>query len=58
MLETCAYGTPTECVEQLQSFRDAGADEIATYGSTPAQNAELIAVWRDRAAAGAPAGAR
>jgi len=59
MRASCAWGTVDECVEQLQRFRDAGADEIATYGSTPGQNARLIAAWRDRAAAtehtGAPA---
>jgi hypothetical protein len=35
-------------VRTLQDFRDAGADEVTTYGSTPAQNAELIAAWRTR----------
>jgi hypothetical protein len=28
----------------LQRFMDAGA----TYGSTPAQNAKLLAAWHDR----------
>jgi 5,10-methylenetetrahydromethanopterin reductase len=32
----------------LQRFRDAGADEIATYDSTPGQNAGLIEAWRAR----------
>lgn len=44
-----AIGTVDECVTNLQRFIDAGADEIVTYGSTPAQNAELVAAWRDRA---------
>lgn len=48
MEECSAIGTPDECVESLRRFIDAGADEIATYGSTPAQNAELIAAWRAR----------
>jgi 5,10-methylenetetrahydromethanopterin reductase len=39
------------CVAKLQQFRDAGADEIATYGSTPGQNAELIDAWRNRTVA-------
>jgi probable F420-dependent oxidoreductase len=46
--DTCAVGTVDECVAALQRYLDAGADEIATYGSTPAQNAGLIAAWRDR----------
>ena len=44
-----AIGTVDECVTNLKRFIDAGADEIVTYGSTPAQNAELVAAWRDRA---------
>jgi probable F420-dependent oxidoreductase len=46
--DSCAIGTVDECVTNLQRFIDAGADEIATYGSTPAQNAGMIAAWRDR----------
>ncbi|MEA2167459.1 MAG: 5,10-methylenetetrahydromethanopterin reductase [Solirubrobacteraceae bacterium] len=46
--DSSAIGTVGECVASLQRFRDAGADEIATYGSTPSQNAALIAAWRDR----------
>jgi 5,10-methylenetetrahydromethanopterin reductase len=48
MTETCALGSVDECVTQLQRFRDAGADEIATYGSTPGQNAGLIDAWQTR----------
>jgi 5,10-methylenetetrahydromethanopterin reductase len=48
MIDTCAIGSVDECVASLQRFRDAGADEIATYGSTPAQNAKLIEAWRNR----------
>jgi 5,10-methylenetetrahydromethanopterin reductase len=48
MEETCALGSIDQCVDQLQRFRDAGADEIATYGSTPLQNAGLIEAWRAR----------
>jgi 5,10-methylenetetrahydromethanopterin reductase len=48
MIDTCAIGSVDECVASLQRFRHAGADEIATYGSTPAQNAKLIEAWRNR----------
>jgi probable F420-dependent oxidoreductase len=46
--ESCALGSVDECVAQLERFRAAGADEISTYGSTPGQNAGLIAAWRER----------
>lgn len=46
MEQTCALGTIDNCVRVIERFRDAGADEIATYGSTPAQNAALVAAWR------------
>jgi 5,10-methylenetetrahydromethanopterin reductase len=46
--DTCALGTVDEVVTNLQRFIDAGADEIATYGSTPGQNANMIEAWRDR----------
>ena len=48
--ECSAIGSISECVATLQRFVDAGADEIAVYGSTPAQNAELVAAWRAHAA--------
>jgi 5,10-methylenetetrahydromethanopterin reductase len=48
MRETSALGSVRECVAKLQEFRDAGADEIATYGSTPGQNVGLIEAWRRR----------
>jgi hypothetical protein len=51
-------GSVDESVSQLQRFRDAGADETATYGSTPGQNAGLIEAWRGRTAAGVNARAR
>ena len=48
-MEDCsAFGTVDECVASLERFVDAGADEIATYGSTPQQNAKLVDAWRDR----------
>lgn len=52
MTDTCAIGSVDECVTSLQRFRDAGADEIATYGSTPAQNAKLVEAWRNKSEAG------
>jgi probable F420-dependent oxidoreductase len=48
ILDCSAIGTPAECATSLQRFIDAGADEVTTYGSTPRQNAELIAAWRAR----------
>jgi 5,10-methylenetetrahydromethanopterin reductase len=48
MDECCALGSVDECVTSLQRFIDAGAQEIATYGSTPGQNAGLIDAWRRR----------
>ncbi len=48
MEQTCGLGSVSACVKTLQDFRDAGADELALYGSTPDQNAALIAAWRDR----------
>ena len=47
MRETCAIGSVNECIKTLQAFREAGVDELALYGSTPADNAKLIAAWRD-----------
>jgi 5,10-methylenetetrahydromethanopterin reductase len=46
MLDSCAIGTAAECAANLRRFIDAGADEVATYGSTPGQNAGLIDAWR------------
>jgi probable F420-dependent oxidoreductase len=46
MLDSCAFGTAAECAANLARFVDAGADEIATYGSTPDQNAGLLAAWK------------
>jgi probable F420-dependent oxidoreductase len=45
MTESCALGSVHQCVAILRRFREAGADEIATYGSTPAQNAGLASAW-------------
>jgi hypothetical protein len=48
MRECCAIGSVSACAQTLQSFRDAGADEIVLYASTPEENAGLIAAWRQR----------
>ena len=48
MEEAAAIGSTSECVKKLQEFRDAGADEIAIYAGSPAQNADLLRAWRDR----------
>ena len=45
MTESCALGSVPDCVASLRRFRDAGADEIITYGSTPRQNATLARAW-------------
>jgi hypothetical protein len=47
MHDSCAIGTARECAAKLKQFKDAGADEITTYGSTPAQNAGLVEAWRE-----------
>jgi probable F420-dependent oxidoreductase len=52
--QSCAIGSVQACVKMLQEFRDAGADEVATYGSSPVQNAGVIDAWRRRRSA--PAG--
>jgi 5,10-methylenetetrahydromethanopterin reductase len=48
MQDSCAIGSVDECLTSLQRFRDAGADEIVTYGSTPGQNARLAQAWAAR----------
>jgi hypothetical protein len=47
MLDANALGTAREVVQSLRRFREAGADEVCLYGSTPKQNAEVIARWRE-----------
>jgi probable F420-dependent oxidoreductase len=51
MRDTCAIGSVAQCVAKLQQFRDAGVDEIGCYGSTPTENARLVAAWRERSPA-------
>ena len=47
--ETSGIGSSDNCVATLRKFREAGADEITIYGSTPQHNAKLIAEWRKQA---------
>jgi len=46
--EASAVGPIADCVALLEAYRDAGADEIALYGSTPADNARLVDAWKAR----------
>jgi probable F420-dependent oxidoreductase len=46
MRATCALGTERECLAALRAYRQAGADEVTVYGSTPAQNTGLIRAWK------------
>jgi probable F420-dependent oxidoreductase len=46
--EASAVGSTADCVAKLESYREAGADEIALYGSTPSDNTGLIEAWRSR----------
>jgi 5,10-methylenetetrahydromethanopterin reductase len=45
--ETSLAGSLEDCVAKMQTYRDAGADEICFYGSTTAENAGLIRAWRE-----------
>jgi len=51
MEESCAIGSVEHCIDRLKEYRDAGADEIAIYASTPLENERLIAAWREASAA-------
>ena len=48
MEESAAIGSVEHCVDRLQEYRDAGADEIAIYASTPAENEALAHAWQRR----------
>jgi probable F420-dependent oxidoreductase len=45
--DSCAIGSVEQCMRRFQELRDVGVDEIACYGSTPADNAALIGAWRE-----------
>jgi probable F420-dependent oxidoreductase len=53
MQASAAIGSVEECLKFVRELKAAGADEIATYGSTPGQNAKLVAAWRAAKAADA-----
>lgn len=53
MTASCAFGTAAQCADKLREFKRAGADEITTYGSTPGQNAGVLAAWRAASEGGA-----
>jgi len=55
--DTSLHGSLDDCVAKMQAYKDAGAHEICFYGSTSAENARLIAAWRELAD-GRPRGPR
>jgi probable F420-dependent oxidoreductase len=46
MRHSAAIGSSTEVVAKLREFKAAGAHEVDLYGSSPAQNARVIELWR------------
>jgi 5,10-methylenetetrahydromethanopterin reductase len=44
--DTSAIGSVEDCVRKIREYRDAGADEIGFYGSTPAENGRVVEKWR------------
>lgn len=48
MYSTSLAGSVADCVAKMAEYKTAGADEICFYGSTAAENAGLVAAWRDR----------
>jgi 5,10-methylenetetrahydromethanopterin reductase len=51
---TSLAGSVADCVAKMQQYKDAGADEICFYGSTPAENSGLIRAWRGHSSARTP----
>jgi alkanesulfonate monooxygenase SsuD/methylene tetrahydromethanopterin reductase-like flavin-dependent oxidoreductase (luciferase family) len=49
--ETSLAGPIKACVDKMRAYKDAGADEICFYGSTPAENSGLIRAWREHTTA-------
>jgi 5,10-methylenetetrahydromethanopterin reductase len=48
-IDACsALGSVDKCVAKLQEYKDAGAHELTTYGSSPGQNATLLRAWRKK----------
>lgn len=48
LTETSAMGPIPRCIEVLDHYFGAGADEICLYGSNASQNAELLRAWAAR----------
>lgn len=48
MEQSAAVGSSKECCERLGEYLDAGVDELVIHGSSPADNAELLRIWRER----------
>jgi hypothetical protein len=48
--ECSALGSVDKCVAKLQEYKNAGAHELTTYGSSPGQNATLLQAWRKKSA--------
>ena len=46
MQESCAIDLVEKCVSRWKDYRQAGADQVMLYGSTPADNVKLIEAWR------------
>lgn len=47
MYSTSLTGSPADCVDTMAAYRALGVDEISTYGTSPAQNADLVNAWRE-----------
>jgi probable F420-dependent oxidoreductase len=58
LTETSAMGPIPHCLEVLDAYFGAGADEICLYGSNASQNVELLRAWAARKAADRKAAAR
>ncbi|MCV7412599.1 hypothetical protein AWC05_18435 [Mycobacterium florentinum] len=46
MYPTSLTGSVDDCVATMAAYRALGIDEISTYGTSPAQNVDLVAAWR------------
>ena len=49
MYGTSLTGSTEQCVKTIRRYRDAGADEICLYGSTAAENTNVVRAWREHA---------
>ena len=48
MYTTSLAGSIDDCLATMAAYRALGVDEISTYGTSPAQNADLVDAWRNR----------